>query len=179
MPVAFGSRHIVEERENAKVSAFLQGFLLDAIAVMLRDFRAIAGQDDNRGRRLFDDGGAVDGDAVVQAVAVEDRRHLEVVVFLEEDLAERRGEAFFIGKVAVFRQLRFRQDSFALVLADGLDAPRHALDVRVVADGERALVLFVECFFHRLDASGRDREIVIDDGRDGHRQSQPTGLQRL
>ena len=77
-----------DERENAKASALLQGFFFDAVAVVLRDFRAIAGQDDDRGRRLFDDGGAVDGNAVVQAIAVEDRRHLEVVVFLEKDLAE-------------------------------------------------------------------------------------------
>ena len=48
---------------------FLQGFLLEAVAVVLRDFRAVARQDDDGRRRFFDDGGAVDDVAVDEAVA--------------------------------------------------------------------------------------------------------------
>ena len=148
------------------VSGFLERFLLEAVAVVLRDFRAVARQHDDGRRRLLNDGGAVDDIAVDEAVAWEDRRHLEVIEFLEVDLAERGAFAFLVGKVAVRRQLRLRQFRLALVLADRLDAPGDAFDIRVVLDGEGALVLFVERLLHRLDARRRDLEVVIEVRRD-------------
>ena len=56
------------------------------------------------------------------------------------------------------------------MLADGFDAPRHALDERVVADGERALVFLMERLLHGLDAGRRDREVVLHERRDVHGQ---------
>lgn len=147
-------------------SPLLERLLLEAVAVVLRDLRAVARQHDDGRRRLLDDGGAVDDVAVDEPAAREDRRHLEIVVLLEINLAERGALALLVGEVAVRRQFRLGELRLALMLADGLDAPRDALDVRIVLDGERALVFLVERLLHRLDARRRDLEVLVEIRRD-------------